>query len=284
MAGRTFAVGDIHGDLQALETLLGKLPLSSRDTLVFIGDYVDRGPDSLGVVSRVRDLELNGVCRVIALRGNHEDVWARARDESQPGFFLHQANGCLATYRSFAKKPPLPPHTPLSDDDLIGMLRVEGWFPTDLAFWMANLRTWFEDEHAIYVHAGLDADTSSYLHPAKGRERPLLWTREAAFFRTYRGKRVVFGHTRTRDLPTLAAGQDGAPDDAYATTGGAPEVSAGEIPADMEHLGKPDEVWLSGDLIGLDTGAGMGGHLSAVELPSLTVYSSRLPTLVLPRP
>ncbi len=283
MAGRTFAVGDIHGDIQALETLLGKLPLTPRDTLVFIGDYVDRGPDSLGVVSRVRDLELNGLCRVIALRGNHEDVWARARYESQPGFFLHHGNGCMATYRSFAKKPPLPPNTPFSDDDLIGMLRVDGWFPTDLAFWFANLRTWFEDEHAIYVHAGLDANESGYLHPTKGRERPLLWTREAAFFRTYRGKRVVFGHTRTRDLPAVSAASDAAAP-GMPRADGAPEICPGEIPSDMELLGKPDEVWLSGDLIGLDTGAGMGGHLSAVELPSLTVYSSRLPTLVLPRP
>ena len=46
MAGRTFAIGDIHGDLAALELLLARLPtLTAEDTLVFLGDYIDRGPE-----------------------------------------------------------------------------------------------------------------------------------------------------------------------------------------------------------------------------------------------
>ena len=58
MPGRTFVVGDIHGDLAALDTLLARLPdLDADDTLVFLGDYLDRGPDSAGVIARVRALE-----------------------------------------------------------------------------------------------------------------------------------------------------------------------------------------------------------------------------------
>ena len=56
MSGRTFAIGDIHGDLAALQTLFARLPqLVPGDTLVFLGDYVDRGPDSAGVVAWLRE-------------------------------------------------------------------------------------------------------------------------------------------------------------------------------------------------------------------------------------
>ena len=56
MAGRTFAIGDIHGDLAALAKLFERLPgLTTADTVVFLGDYIDRGPNSAGVVAWVRD-------------------------------------------------------------------------------------------------------------------------------------------------------------------------------------------------------------------------------------
>ena len=57
MSGRTIAIGDIHGERSQLERLLGRLPaLDAEDTIVLIGDYVDRGPDSAGVVALVRAL------------------------------------------------------------------------------------------------------------------------------------------------------------------------------------------------------------------------------------
>ena len=66
---RTFAIGDIHGDLDGLEAVLRRLPeLHPTDTLVFVGDYVDRGPGSAQVIARVRKLQADGPARVIALR------------------------------------------------------------------------------------------------------------------------------------------------------------------------------------------------------------------------
>src|SRR5690606_10788810 len=90
----------------------------------------------------------------------------------------------------------------MSDEDIIRLLNVPSWFPPDIAEWMASLPAWYEDEHALYVHAGLDGDGETWWHPAVGREKPLFWMREPDFFNYYEGKRVVFGHTRTRDLPT----------------------------------------------------------------------------------
>ena len=48
-----YAIGDIHAELEKLDELLDKLPLASGDRLVFLGDYIDRGPDAYGVVERL---------------------------------------------------------------------------------------------------------------------------------------------------------------------------------------------------------------------------------------
>src|SRR4051812_3774703 len=72
---RTFAVGDIHGNLEKLDALLPQLLERARpgDSLVFVGDYIDRGPDSRGVVERVIEMQEGAwLGPVITLKGNHE--------------------------------------------------------------------------------------------------------------------------------------------------------------------------------------------------------------------
>ena len=82
MSARTVAIGDIHGDLVHLLALWDALPaLDGDDTLVFLGDYVDRGPHSADVVRWIRDvLPMLTDARVVCLRGNHEDAWLRVID------------------------------------------------------------------------------------------------------------------------------------------------------------------------------------------------------------
>lgn len=70
MPARTIAVGDVHGCSQALRAIVDAIQPTADDTLVFLGDYVDRGPDSRGVLDFVLDLEKR--CRVVPLLGNHE--------------------------------------------------------------------------------------------------------------------------------------------------------------------------------------------------------------------
>jgi serine/threonine protein phosphatase 1 len=242
--GRTFVIGDVHGELEMLERLLARLPARGPDdTLLFIGDYVDRGPQSRELVERVRALAgadaTSGGGRVVALMGNHEEMWATCAREPAPhaGYLLAAQNGCWTTFCSFTSRAD-----PKQDlDGLKRFLDVPAWFPKEVAAWMEALPRFHEDEHAIYVHAGLDENAGRWVHPGEGRPRPLLWTRDQEFFDGYRGKRVVFGHTETKLLD---------PDGAQA-------------------------VWVHGDLVGLDTGAGKGGWLSCVELPSLTIYDSR---------
>ncbi len=253
MTARTIVIGDIHGELEALDRLLDRLPsLDAQDTMVFLGDYVDRGPDSRGVVDRVRALSEKAPHKVVALRGNHEDLWIDCFEGSPHlGFLLPRANGCPDTFRSFTGGARLAPESPLPHAEIARMCDVRAWFPPDVLEWFKALPCWYEDEHGIYVHAGLDGQEGAWKHPSEGREGPLLWMREAVFFRTYTGKRVVFGHTPVTELPNDHRG-----------------VLA-------RWLDDPGDVWTRNDLIGLDTGAGKGGHLSAIELPRGKIYESR---------
>jgi len=248
-AARTFAVGDIHGDIDALVRVFGRLPpLEPTDTVVFVGDYVDRGPRSAQVIDFVRSVEREGPARVIALRGNHEDAWLRVIALGWPEFILPPGNGCLAAMRSFTGGPiPMPEEKARPDEERV--LMTGGFYPRDVVEWMHRLPFWYEDDHAIYVHAGLPRGAGAFLHPSQvPNPAALLWLRDEDFFRNYRGKLVVFGHTATAYLP--------------------PELST-YTPED------PLDVWAGPCCVGLDTGAGKGGFLTAIELPSMTVYESR---------
>jgi serine/threonine protein phosphatase 1 len=249
MTGRTFAIGDIHGDLEQLFKLLACLPdLQKGDTVVFVGDYVDRGPRSAQVIQYIRTLHEQVPARVVALRGNHEDAWLRVIERGWPEFVLPVPNGCLAALRSFTGGP-----VPHEDEEATGeeraMMLKGGFFPPDVVAWMRDLPYWYEDEHAIYVHAGLPSSDEGFVHPSQTRQKAaLLWCRDERFFRDYRGKLVVFGHTATVCLP--------------------PELSS-YTPED------PTDIWAGPCTVGLDTGCGKGGFLTALELPAMRVYESR---------
>jgi serine/threonine protein phosphatase 1 len=247
--GRTFAIGDIHGDLAALTKLFARLPgLAANDTVVFLGDYIDRGPDSAGVVGWVRNLPASCPAKVVALRGNHEDAWLQVADAGWPEFVLPRGNGCLECYRSFIGGPQPASDEATPTEDMVAMLDGR-FFPPDVIGWMRALPFYFEDDHAIYVHAGIKRGAGGFPHPSEvAPQRALLWLRDRDFFENYRGKLVVFGHTTTNTLPSELSSH--TPDD----------------PADM---------WAGPACVGLDTACGKGGFLTAFELPARTVYESR---------
>ncbi len=247
MAGRTLVVGDVHGDLGHLNLLLGRLPaLDAGDTLVFLGDYLDRGPDSKGVIERLMALHDELPAKLVFLRGNHEDGWLRAMNGGFPEFLLPQPNGCWACVRSYRGRP-LPETTPDKED--LEALFSASFFPEAVSQWLSGLPHFYEDEHAIYVHAGLPHKDGSFLHPSQAEDRMvLLWSRSEKFFSEYAGKRVVCGHTATEELPELST----------------------YTPED------PTDLWYRGDVVAIDTRCGKeGGFLTALELPALRVYESR---------
>ena len=248
---RTFAIGDIHGDLQTLQVLLARLPaLGPDDTLVFLGDYLDRGPASRQTVELLRHtLPKETPARIVALKGNHEDGWLRhVREGGWPEFVVPQSNGCMACVRSYLGTTAPPDDGRPSKEEFQALLSGTV-LPEDVLAWMAALPHWFEDAHAIYVHAGLPQRDGRWLHPGEVTDpRVLLWERSAEFFRGYEGKRVVCGHTPVTTLPQ--------------------EISE-YTPLDSTDLFQHKSV------LAIDTGCGKGGFLTALELPAGRVYESR---------
>jgi len=96
--GRTIAIGDIHGCGLALQNLLTKLELRPADTLVMLGDAIDRGPDSKGVIQQLLDLDLQ--CHLVPILGNHEQMLLDAVDNRVPlqDWLIHGGAETLDSY------------------------------------------------------------------------------------------------------------------------------------------------------------------------------------------
>ena len=178
---RCYVIGDIHGCLDELAYLIEGLPLESGDRLVFLGDYVDRGPNSKGVLTYILELQKRKDLELICLKGNHEDMFmAYLGLPGQHGdMFLY--NGGLATLYSYGIKPKQ-----ISLDDTLARIT-----PDHIEF-LKNLKRYFVMAPFILVHAGI--------HPLKTLEKQtdtdLLWIRNEFISHPHRlPYTVVFGHT-----------------------------------------------------------------------------------------
>ena len=81
---RHIIIGDIHGCLEELEALLHKTNATQADRIIFVGDLVDRGPDSAGVVKKVLSMIDDGY-NIVLVKGNHEDKWFRVHEKVARG-------------------------------------------------------------------------------------------------------------------------------------------------------------------------------------------------------
>ena len=96
--GRVIAIGDIHGHAAALESLLQRIAPQLEDTIVTLGDYVDGGPDSKGVLDQLIELEFR--CKLVPLRGNHEEMMLGAR-HAHSDFEFWKNCGAITTLDSY---------------------------------------------------------------------------------------------------------------------------------------------------------------------------------------
>ena len=172
---KTYVIGDIHGCYQSLVNLLDLIG-DTGGTLIFLGDYIDRGPDSKKVISLLVKLKKE-LPRVVTLLGNHELMFLRYLNGLDQKLFLR--SGGQYTLESYGVDP------------LLGNM-IHRCIPDDhLAFFNSLLLNW-EDEKNIYVHAGLQPG----LHLSLQTEEWCLWAQDEFIYSTYDfGKRVVFGHT-----------------------------------------------------------------------------------------
>jgi serine/threonine protein phosphatase 1 len=171
----TYAIGDIHGSLDKLKSLIAacRQDAAGREMiLVFIGDYIDRGPESAGVVRFVLSLQQEMRERIITLKGNHE-AWALAILDGEMPLGPWLLNGGAATLESY------------------GVGDVED-LPRAHLDWMRSLQLTYDDGRRFFVHAGVDPQ-----RPLGAQEESvLLWIREPFLDdeRDY-GRLVVHGHT-----------------------------------------------------------------------------------------
>jgi serine/threonine protein phosphatase 1 len=167
---RLFAVPDIHGRKDLLVLLLAKLWLEekldmSRDKLIFLGDMVDRGPDSKGVLDAVRSLQDEHPDTVIVLAGNHEELMIDGCSNSAVAFDLWIQNGGGRTIHSFGFS--------WTDPSFSGQL-----IPKDYLKWLKSLRLSHEEKGFFFSHAPVPKET--YRMP-QNRGKPftreeLTWT------------------------------------------------------------------------------------------------------------
>ena len=172
----TCIIGDIHGCYASLVALLAKV-LPRAGTIVFLGDYVDRGPDAKAVVETVLALQ-KAHGRVITLMGNHDFLFLQYLTGQGESLFLDV--GGRETLASYGLGPDA------SREDVARMVPA-----AHLSFFQSLPLCW-EDRHAIYVHAGLEPGR----HLSQQTAHWCLWAREQFLGATLDfGKPVVFGHT-----------------------------------------------------------------------------------------
>jgi serine/threonine protein phosphatase 1 len=190
---RVYAVGDIHGRLDLLDDLLAKIDgddavrTPAETTIIFLGDLVDRGPDSAGVVERLRSLAESGrSMRFIA--GNHEEVLLDALAGDAKAMRLFCRIGGRETAASYGIAPE--EYDRLGFDELSDEL--DRIVPDAHRRFLASFEDAIMLGDYLFVHAGVRPDRPL----DEQRPSDLRWIREG--FLDYRGRlgaRIVHGHT-----------------------------------------------------------------------------------------
>lgn len=234
---RLLVISDIHGELDKFCRLLQKAQYRPQeDQLILLGDYIDRGPDSKGVIEKVRELKKQGA---IVLKGNHDDWMIKAFEQDPVIVERWMRNGGVKTLRSY-DHPAEYPNEGIDDymkqltGSIAGLRKSSSLVAEHLEF-LAGLDYYHEMDDFVFVHGGVHpttplAETDPYV---------LIWIRNE-FHKGYKGeKTVVFGHTTTDNL----------------------------------HGHNSYEVYFGqNNIIGIDGGAVFGGRLNCLELPSRKVY------------
>jgi serine/threonine protein phosphatase 1 len=168
---RIFAIGDIHGCINTFQKLLDEIRLRKSDTIYCIGDYIDRGPDSKGVIDLILDLRKRGY-RIRTLRGNHEQLMIESV-MGKEDFDHWYSNGGESTLKSF------------------GVASFKEMKPEYKTFFK-HTRYYFASGTYIFVHAGLNFGPEDLFEDRDA----MLWIRNFTIDKRKLGDRIIIhGHT-----------------------------------------------------------------------------------------
>ena len=177
MTGRILAIGDIHGFNDRLKLLLDGIGIDPReDTIIFLGDYLDRGPDARGVIDTLLGLQ-QSCANLICLQGNHESMFLNyyLRGQDEELFLFNSGRYTLDSYG-----------LTLAD------VRAGIGYPEHHLNFLLSLPLFYETDKFLFVHAGLKPG----IPIAQQSPEDLLWIRsEFIDARWNFGKTIVFGHT-----------------------------------------------------------------------------------------
>lgn len=171
---RKIAISDIHGCLETFRYLVEeKIQLKPKDHLFLLGDYIDRGPDSKGVIDYIFNLKRAGY-QLTCLLGNHEEMLLRSFTDSLM-LDIWENNGGMETMKSFG-------------------VSNAGQIPDRYMTFFKELKVYHEEDNYIMVHAGLNMESVT---PFEDRET-ILWSRKWNQFINHDwldGRYIIHGHT-----------------------------------------------------------------------------------------
>ncbi len=176
---RVLAIGDIHGCLGAFDDLLQWVNPTPDDVVITLGDYVDRGPDSRGVLHRL--IELKQSLNLICLRGNHEQMMVEAYRGGRSEKKMWLSVGGVQTLSSYGITP--------GSSGTLEDIPEEHW-----DFLEDELVDYHESELFIFVHATVYCDMAMDEQP----DNSLLWEFLPDEMKHFSGKTVICGHTNQK--------------------------------------------------------------------------------------
>jgi serine/threonine protein phosphatase 1 len=197
---RTLAIGDIHGCLTAFDRLLAEVRPQPDDLVITLGDYVDRGPDSKGVIDRL--LELGKLCRLVSLRGNHDftmvEAWKRFSERKnwqnlKAGWLPSDSETMSDVEKEWllmGGRQTLASYAPPGDTRKLGDVPVAHW-----EFLENTCRDWYETDSHLFVHANAYPDMPMSDQPTY----MLHWEMMTAPRAHESGKVLICGHTSQRN-------------------------------------------------------------------------------------
>lgn len=214
-APRLYAIGDIHGSLDQLRQLHTLIASDAEKhqarskTIVYLGDYIDRGPDSAAIIDLLLDRPLDGFVSV-HLKGNHEDTLLRFLDGEPVGPMWFTYGG-MTTLLSYGVKPP---RVSFGDADMIRVREDLGRaVPQRHLDFFRTLRLTHDAGGYFFVHAGVRPGT------ALERQDPedLMWIRDIFHSSDeYFGRIIVHGHHISKE-PDIRLNRIGIDTGAFAT-------------------------------------------------------------------
>lgn len=165
---RYIAITDIHGELAKLESVLEKIDIKPEDIFVFMGDYIDRGADSKGVVDKI--IEISQKFKTICLMGSHEYALLHAKEDEYYNYLFENYGG-PATVKSYG--------------GFENIFKIHGEF-------FGNIKFYYLTDKYLFVHAGINPD-----YPLEEQsETDLVYIRNKFIRSPHKLKqKIIFGHT-----------------------------------------------------------------------------------------